>query len=324
MNPADLLPPGIEIEDAITGLAGAAAFLTVLAVWYALLLRPVGSRRVKEMAFRREALRSGLLAPSRRSDRLVSTDFMRSVVRRLNLERGKKAESMSLRLAQAGWRSNDALVRYLFCKAVLPLVFGAGAVILLYVLDLYDLDPMVRLVATVAAVIVGGFAPEIAIKNQIDKRSAKLRKSLPDALDLMVICAEAGLSLDALMRRVSEEFARTGPELADELALTSIELGFLPDRRQALMNLSGRTALPGIRGLVNSLVQSEKYGTPLAQSLRVLSAEFREERMLKAEEKAARLPAMLTVPMILFILPPLFIVLIGPAIIITIDAMRGV
>jgi len=324
MNPADLLPPGIEVEDAITGLAGISAFLTVLAVWYALLSRPAGSRRVKEMAARRDALRSGLLAPTRRSDRPLSTDLMRSVVRRLNLERSKKAETMSLRLAKAGWRSNDALVRYLFCKAVLPLVFGAAAVVLLYGFHLYDLDPVMRLVATVAAVIVGGFAPEIAIKNQIDKRSDKLRKALPDALDLMVICAEAGLSLDAMMKRVSEEFARGGPELADELALTSIELGFLPDRRQALMNLSNRTASPGIRALVNSLVQSEKYGTPLAQSLRVLAAEFREERMLKAEEKAARLPAMLTVPMILFILPPLFIVLIGPAILITIDAMSGI
>ena len=323
MNPADLLPAGIGVEDAITGLAGVSAFLTVLAVWYTLLSRPAGSRRVKEMASRRDALRSGRLAPTRRSDRPLSTDFMRNVVRRLNLERGKKAESISQRLAQAGWRSNDALVRYLFCKVVLPLVFCAGAVVLLYGLNLYDLDSTMRLVATLAAVIVGGFAPEIAIKNQIAKRAEKLRKSLPDALDLMVICAEAGLSLDALMKRVSEEFARSGPELADELALTSVELGFLPDRRQALMNLSSRTASPGIRGMVNSLVQSEKYGTPLAQSLRVLAAEFREDRMLKAEEKAARLPALLTVPMILFILPPLFVVLIGPAILQVMDAMSG-
>ena len=129
------------------------------------------------------------------------------------------------------------------------------------------------------------------------------------------------LSLDAMLKRVSDEFAMTSPELAEELQLTSLEVGFLPDRRQALQNLNTRTNLPGIRGVVNALIQSDKYGTPLSQSLRVLSAEFREERMLRAEEKAARLPAMMTVPMIIFILPPLFIVLIGPAILRVIDAL---
>jgi tight adherence protein C len=131
------------------------------------------------------------------------------------------------------------------------------------------------------------------------------------------------LSLDAMLKRVAEEFSTSCPELAEELQLTSLEVGFLPDRRQALQNLNNRTDMPGIRGVVNALIQSDKYGTPLAQSLRVLSAEFREERMLKAEEKAARLPAMLTVPMIIFILPPLFIVLIGPAILRVIDALSG-
>jgi tight adherence protein C len=145
---------------------------------------------------------------------------------------------------------------------------------------------------------------------------------LPDGLDLLVICAEAGLSLDAALNRVSRELGLSSPDLADELGLTAVELGFLPNRRQALMNLTKRTNLPPIRGVVNTLVQTERYGTPLAHSLRVLSAEFREERMLKAEEKAAKLPATLTVPMILFILPTLFCVLIGPAIIQVLDATK--
>jgi tight adherence protein C len=167
----------------------------------------------------------------------------------------------------------------------------------------------------------GFMGPDLFIKNAISKRQTAMRKGLPDALDLMVICAEAGLSLDAMLKRVSEEFAQSSPELAEELQLTSLEVGFLPDRRQALQNLNNRTNMPGIRGVVNALIQSDKYGTPLAQSLRVLSHEFREERMLRAEEKAARLPAMMTVPMIVFILPPLFIVLIGPAILRVIDAL---
>ncbi len=153
-------------------------------------------------------------------------------------------------------------------------------------------------------------------------RQNRLRRQLPDGLDLLVICAEAGLSLDAALTRVSREIGFSAPDLADEIGLTAVELGFLPNRRQALMNLAKRTELPAIRGVVNTLVQTERYGTPLAHSLRVLSAEFREERMLKAEEKAAKLPATLTVPMILFILPTLFIVLVGPAIIQVMDTMK--
>ena len=141
-----------------------------------------------------------------------------------------------------------------------------------------------------------------------------MKKGLPDALDLMVICAEAGLSMDATMERVSDELQATWPLVSDELGLTSIEIGFMPDRKQALENLTRRTGLSGFRAMVNTLAQTERYGTPLAESLRVLAAELRTERLMKAEEKAARLPATLTVPLILFILPPLFIVLIGPAI----------
>ncbi len=160
----------------------------------------------------------------------------------------------------------------------------------------------------------------MVIKNTTQKRQDTIRKSLPDALDLMVICAEAGLSLDATLSRVSQEMELACPELADELGLTGLELGFLPDRRKALQNLATRIDLPVVRGVVNTLIQAEKYGTPLAQSLRIMSGESRNERIMKAEEKAARLPALLTVPMIIFTLPPLFVVLIGRAILNTMDA----
>jgi tight adherence protein C len=325
MMPAlqELLPPGVGVEDVVTIMAGAAAFLSALAVWFGLLQPQPGTRRIKELAARRDALRAGLLTPKRRTDRTKSDSMMRRVVQKLNLERSHQTEKMTSLLAQAGWRSRDALTRYLFFRLMLPLLFGGIAVLLVQVMNVYPMSGLWRGVACIGAVIFGWMAPDIFIKNAIQKRTQKLRRGLPDAIDLMVICAEAGLSLDAMLKRVSDEFVQSCPELADELALTSIELGFLPDRRQALLNLGTRTALPGLRAVVNSLIQADRFGTPLAQSLRVLAAEFREERMLKAEEKGARLPAMLTVPMILFILPPLFIVLIGPGILRTMDALGG-
>ena len=178
-----------------------------------------------------------------------------------------------------------------------------------------------RLVATVAGVLVGYMAPKLYVKNLGQKRRAVLQKALPDALDLLVICVEAGLSLDAAFARVARELGPGSAELAEEFGITSAELTFLPDRRQALDNLNQRTDLPALRGVVNTLQQAEKFGTPIAHSLRVLAAEFRDTRLMKAEEKAARLPAVLTVPMMIFILPTLFIVLMGPAILTTIDSL---
>ena len=324
MSPSlkDYLPYGLTMEDVITMMAGAAAFLTVVAVWHAFLRREIGGRRLKELAQRRMALRHDYVHGNRKRGSMLSTGGMRQFVDRFKLLRTNKSEAMQRKLAKAGWRSSDALVRFLFAKLMLPFVFGGISLFLFQIVQLYHLPLMTRLAVIMGSVLLGAFLPDVIVKNTIVKRADKIRKGLPDALDLMVICAEAGLSLDASLKRVSEEFGRSCPELADELAITSLELGFLPDRRQALINLSQRTESKGIRGMVNNLLQSDKYGTPLAQSLRVLSAEFREERMMRAEEKAARLPALMTVPMIVFILPPLFIVLIGPAILRVIDAFR--
>jgi tight adherence protein C len=192
-----------------------------------------------------------------------------------------------------------------------------------YLLEVGDLAPSARLLAVLAGGGLGFFVPELYVKNLIKKRQLLLARALPDGLDLLVICAESGLSLDAALDRVANEIGGASAALAEELSLTSIELGFLPERRQALLNLNRRTNLPSIRGVVNTLLQTEKYGTPLSQSLRVLANEFRDQRLLKAEEKAARLPATLTVPMILFILPVLFIVLVGPAVIKVMDNIAG-
>jgi tight adherence protein C len=167
---------------------------------------------------------------------------------------------------------------------------------------------------TLAGVLIGSYkAPDIWLKNKVTKRSKAIQKGLPDALDLLVICAEAGLTVDAAFGRVSRELGKAYPELGDEFGLTAIELGFLNERRQAFENLATRVALDAVRGVVTTMIQTETYGTPLASALRVLSAEFRHERMMRAEEKAARLPAIMTVPLILFILPTLLVVIMGPA-----------
>ena len=309
MNPFDSIGP----EEIVIAMAGLSALIMTIAVWSALVVRDPSQRRMKEMADRRLQLKEGIMVTPRRRQKLQATTVMRQVVDRLKLLRTAQGDKLAHRLSQAGWRSKDAVVRFLFAKLALPFVFGGVALFALYVLELYDLNDIQRMMAVLGLTLFGAYAPEIYVKNTIQKRWELIRKSLPDALDLMVICAEAGLSLDATLQRVSEEMADAAPELSEEFGLTAAELSFLPDRTTALGNLKDRVDLPAMRGLVNSLVQSERYGTPLAQSLRVLAAESRNERVMKAEEKAARLPAMLTVPMIVFILPPLFIVLIGPA-----------
>ena len=239
------------------------------------------------------------------------------------LMQDQQASKLRDRLAQAGYRSQDAIVIFVFFKSIAPVAFGILSFFLFYGLKVGDLQPAMKLVAVCGACLFGFLAPDLYVSNATTKRQQKLAKALPDGLDLLVICAESGLSLDAGLERVSREIGNANPEFAEELQLTSVELGFLPERRQALLNLNRRTNISAVRGVVNTLMQTEKYGTPLSQSLRVLANEFRDQRLLRAEEKAARLPATLTVPMIVFILPVLFIVLVGPAVISVMDNMMS-
>jgi tight adherence protein C len=322
MNKLDpYLPFGLTGDSLLVVLVSGLAFITVLAVWYGLLERHPMERRAKMLAERRDQLRGAMLRDKPRKRRSESLGAMRQVVNALKLLQSQQSDKLNDRLAQAGLRSRDAIVVFLFFKMVTPVLLGAVAFLLVYLLQVGDLSPTGRLVAVIAGIGLGFFAPELYVSNLTKKRQLALSKGLPDALDLLVICAESGLSLDVSLERVANEIGGANSELAEELSLTSIELGFLPDRRQALVNLNRRTNLASIRGVVNTLMQTEKYGTPLSQSLRVLANEFRDQRMLKAEEKAARLPATLTVPMILFILPVLFIVLTGPAIIKVMDTL---
>jgi tight adherence protein C len=306
---------GFLNETTIAVMAGIGVFITLVAFAQALMPSDPMAARLRSHKKRRDQLRGEVLgttaADTRRAARITS---LKQVLDRLKLLRGDEARKTSDQLAQAGWRSRDALAIYLGIRLATPFVGAIASVFGLWTF-MPEATGMQKLMGMVIAVLVFGFAPVFGLKRAIKRRQHNLRKQLPDGLDLLVICTESGLSLDAAFNRVARELGFSAPHLGDEIGLTAVELGFLPNRRQALQNLAKRTDLPAIRGVVNTLVQTERYGTPLAHSLRVLSAEFRDERMLKAEEKAAKLPAILTVPMILFILPVLFVVLIGPAII---------
>lgn len=319
---AGYLPAGITPVDVLAILCGLSAFFVVYAVWQALRARDPVVTRAKSILARRAELMSQYLDHGRQRQKPRARGFMAQTVQRFRLLQGKKTSEVRELLSQAGMRSRESLIAFLFCKLCLPLGFGIAALILFKGMDAYHLSENHSTLACIGAVLFGAMAPTIWVKNKVTKRQEAIRKSIPDALDLLVICVEAGLSLDAALARVSRELGKGSPELGDEFQLTSLELGLLPERRQALENLSKRVPQPSIRAITSALLQTEKYGTPLAQSLRVLAAEFRNDRMMRAEEKAARLPATLTVPMVVFILPTLFIVLIGPAVINVIDALR--
>ncbi len=315
---------GLGPQGLITLAAGVIAFITVYVVWQGLVRRDPLSARARSLGRHRDKLKGDLLAQKRNTfQRRETITFMRSVINRLNLLKGAHVAKVTDRLMQAGWRSKDAVVMFLFFKLCLPFVGGALGLIIVYGLASADLEPIFKIMAALVGVIIGAYLPEVVVKNAAQKRRVLMQKGLPDALDLMVICTESGLALDATMTRVARELSKSSPQLADEFGLTAVELGFQPERRIALQNLIKRTNMESIRGVVNILIQTEKYGTPLAQSLRVLAAEYRDERMLKAEEKAAKLPAILTIPLIVFIMPSLFVVLLGPAILRTIDGLSG-
>jgi tight adherence protein C len=317
------LPYGVSVADVIALLAALAVLAGVFAVWNALRASSPFERRFADIATRKESLRQSALAPRRQREKLTPAGLMHEAVKRLNLLRSKHATEARTLLMQAGMRSRDAMVPYLFARLCLPLVCALLEMADAFTIHLLPVPPNFRFVGALGAAFVGYMAPSTVLRNITARRVKRMQKGLPDALDLMVICAEAGLSLDATLNRISRELEASWPDLAEEFGITAAELTFLPDRRQAFDNLNARTNMPSIRGVVNTLLQTAKFGTPLAHSLRVLAAEFRDARMIRAEEKAARLPALLTVPLILFILPTLFIVLLGPAALGIIDTFSG-
>jgi len=309
---------GFDVIWVATILSAVATFAVLIAIYAATTVRDPMARRVKALNDRREQLKAGIVASTNKRKKLTNkneaADRVRSILSSFKMIQDDQLKQTQLKLMQAGIRAKDLAFFIIFARFVLPLILGAVALLLIYGLDYFPAWSGLRKYLTVAGILVGSYkAPDIWLKNKVTKRSHAVRKGLPDALDLLVICAEAGLTVDAAFGRVAKELGKAYPELGDEFGLTAIELGFLAERRQAFENLAARVDLDAIRGVVTTMIQTEKYGTPLASALRVLSAEFRNERMMRAEEKAARLPAIMTIPLILFILPTLFVVILGPA-----------
>ncbi len=309
---------GVDVMWAATLLTAVATLAVMFALYAALTVRDPMAKRVKSLNERREQLKAGITASTKRRAKLVqrneTTDWIRTFLQSMKVLQDDQVKQAQIKLMQAGIRSKEWAVAVIFGRLVLPIVLGGAMAFWVYGTDYFAEWTTIKRYGLVAGSLILAYkAPDIFLKNKISKRSDAIRKGLPDALDLLVICAEAGLTVDAAFHRVAKELGRGYPELGDEFTLTAIELGFLTDRRTAFENLAMRVDLEAVKGVTTTMIQTEKYGTPLASALRVLSAEFRNERMMRAEEKAARLPAIMTVPLILFILPVLFVVILGPA-----------
>jgi tight adherence protein C len=302
---------------AVTALGVAATILTIA---LPLMERDQLKDRMRSVAIERETLRarertrlmSGEGKISLRSEPKV---YMRSIVERFNLKNVLADAKTADMLKQAGFRGQAPLTAYLFARFTLPFVAFVVALFYLFVVLKWDRPPGMKFAAAMGAAIVGLYLPNIFLTNIVQKRQQSIRRAWPDALDLMLICVESGMSIEMAMRRVAEEVGTQSVALAEEMSLTTAELSFLQERRRAYENLSARTGLEQVKGVATALIQAEKYGTPLGQALRVLAQESRDMRMADAEKKAAGLPPKLTVPMIIFFLPVLFIVIMGPAMI---------
>ncbi len=320
---------GIDVLWVATIFSALGTFAVLVAIYAAATVRDPMAKRVKALNDRREQLKAGITASTaKRRAKLVqkneTTDRMRLFLGKIKVLQTEQLADIQQKLAQAGIRSKDVAITVIFGRLVLPIIIGSLAAYIVYGTDtVIDWSPLKKFGAFAVPLILAYKAPDLFIQNKRTKRTDAIRKGLPDALDLLVICAEAGLTVDAAFNRVARELGKAYPELGEEFALTAIELGFLTERRQAFENLTYRVNLDSIKGVTTTMIQTEKYGTPLASALRVLSAEFRNERMMRAEEKAARLPAIMTVPLILFILPTLFVVILGPAACSIKDAMKG-
>jgi tight adherence protein C len=301
-------------EKSFTIMVAVAAFVAFWAVWVAATWAPPIEARLKSLRTRRVKSRADQAGPAKPTPKEASIGIMRKIADRLNLLRGAAADQTRRKLRHAGFLSRDAAVVYVFVKLALPLALGFLMIFLTSVTDLIEVPEELVLPICIGGVFAGFVMPELYVKNVATKRRDVLNYVLPEGLDLLTICVEAGLSIDSAFRRVSREMQGSMPELAAEFEMTAIELTYLPDRQQALENMAERSDSAAVAALVNALRQTEKYGTPLASSLRILSQEFRQTRASKAEEKGARMPALMTVPLMVFILPTLITVLLAPAI----------
>jgi len=237
---------------------------------------------------------------------------MKRTVDNFNLEKLTQSPGMKEKLVRAGYRGQAPVIAFMFFRFVMPPVLFAGALVYLFGISTLAWSFNVKLLAAVGAAAAGYYSPDVYVTNRTQKRRDSIMRAFPDALDLMLICVESGMSIEAAFNKVAQEVGTQSADLAEELGLTTAELSYLPDRKQAFQNLADRCGHSGVKAVAAALIQSEKYGTPMGQALRVAALENREMRMSEAERKAAALPSKLTVPMMAFFMPSLFIVILGP------------
>ena len=304
---------------------GVLVFATVVTLLSSMTGGVALDKRMKAVAERRDDLKRrsrANMAGGQGALRHTDDGFKKRIVDRLNLSKLLEDPKVAGQMVQAGYRGPRPLTTFYFFRFTSPFIFMIVAAFYLFVIKVVDWPTMNKVTATMAAAVAGFYAPNIYLKNRIDKRRASIMQAFPDALDLLLICVDAGMSIEAAIAKVSQEMGPSSIDLAEELSLLSAELSYLPDRRMAYENLGKRTNHPGVKSVATAMTQAETYGTPLATALRVMAKENRDLRMSAAEKKASALPAKLTVPMILFFLPVLFIVILGPAILNVIDMMK--
>ena len=313
-------------SNQLTGFIALVVFFTIITLVAPMMSDRGLEGRLKSVANRREELRRRsreAIAHKGGTSTLRHTDegMYKTIVDRLQLSRLLEDPKVVDKLAQAGFRGPQPVTTFYFFRFVMPFVFAVVTAFYLYVINDFGLLAMQKMCACVAALAIGYYAPNVYISNIATKRRESIVAAFPDSLDLLLICVESGMSIEAAIQKVGAEVGSSSMELAEELSLLTAELSYLPDRRLAYEGLARRTNHPGIRSVATAMIQAERYGTPLGSALRVMAKENRELRLSAAEKKAAALPAQLTVPMILFFLPVLFVVILGPAIIKIQDVM---
>ena len=297
--------------------AAIAAGATVLTLAMPLLATDTLDKRMKAVALERDKIRQRererMALGNRASLRQSPKAYMKRVVDDFNLNKWLGQEHARTLLMQAGFRGQAPYVTYLFFRMTMPIVMLLVSLFYMFVVLKLGYPLMVKLAIAIGAAYFGMYSPDLFLKNKIQRRQTSIKRAIPDALDLLLICVESGMSIETAFRKVSEEIGTQSVALAEEMTLTTAELSYLPDRRAAYENLAQRTGIEGVRAVCLALQQSERYGTPLGATLRVMAQENRDMRMSEAEKKAAGLPPKLTVPMIVFFLPVLFVVILGPA-----------
>ncbi|RYG19345.1 MAG: type II secretion system F family protein [Caulobacteraceae bacterium] len=304
---------------------GVLVFATVMTLLSAMGGGAQLDKRMKAVGERRDELKRrsrANIASGQGALRHTDDGFKKRIVDRLNLTKLLEDPKVAGQMAQAGYRGPKPLTTFYFFRFASPFVFLIVAAFYMFVIKIVDWPTMNKVTLVMGAAVAGFYAPNLYLKNRITKRRTSIMQAFPDALDLLLICVEAGMSIEAAITKVSQEMGPSSVDLAEELSLLSAELSYLPERRMAYENLGKRTNHPGVKSVATAMTQAETYGTPLATALRVMAKENRDLRLSAAEKKASALPAQLTVPMILFFLPVLFIVILGPAILNVIDMMK--